>query len=101
MSAIDKIPLFDGLKVAGSPLLRFSPQPETRVDFQSLLSAVGSLASSVLDVPSAGGLDSDYQLLLREQLEVQRQMFLMSLYSNLEKSRHETQMAAVRNIRVG
>lgn len=101
MDAIDKIPLLDGLKLATSPLLRFAPQPATALDFQSLLSAVGAVASAVIPGSSAGGLDSDYQSLLQEQLEVQRQMFLMSFYSNIEKSKHETQMAAVRNIRTG
>ncbi len=100
MDAIEKVPLLDGLKLASSPLLRFAPQPSTTLDFQSLLSAVGSVAASVIG-SSASGLGSDYQLLLQEQLEVQRQMFLMSFYSNIEKSKHETQMAAVRNIRTG
>ena len=100
MDGISSIPILDGLKIASSPLLRFAPEPRSGIDFQSLLKAVSALAGTVI-APAAGGLNGDYQELLQEQLEVQRQMFLMTLYSNLEKSRHETQMAAVRNVRVG
>lgn len=46
------------------------------------------------------GVSSDYQPLLNQQVELQEQMFLVSMQSNLEKSKHDIQMAAVRNIRV-
>jgi len=102
MDSVHSQPLFNGLKIGVSPLLRFIPQPKTSsaFNFQSLLSGVANIASSSLGI-SSGSLSLEYQDLLQQQLETQRQMFLMSLYSNLEKSKHETQMAAVRNIRVG
>ena len=101
MDGINGTSYLDGLKIASSPLLRFAPQPAASgIDFGAVLKAVSSVAAGALGLESAG-LNSDYRILLQEQLEVQRQMFLMSLYSNLEKSKHETQMAAVRNIRVG
>ena len=49
----------------------------------------------------ATGIMPEYMALINAQLEAQRQMQLVSLYSNIEKSKHETQMAAVRNIRAG
>ena len=100
MEGVTQIPQLDGLKLASSALVRFAPQPKSfgNIDFQALLATLGSVTGAVT---GEGGLSSEYQTLLQEQLEVQRQMFLMSLYSNLEKSRHETQMAAVRNVRVG
>lgn len=101
MDSLTSLSNLEGVKLSSSSLLRFMPQPRTSssFSFQNILNGLGSVASSVLE--SAGGLNLEYQALLQEQLETQRQMFLMSLYSNLEKSKHETQMAAVRNIRVG
>lgn len=39
--------------------------------------------------------------LLREQVEAQRQMQVINFHSNVEKSKHETRMAPIRNIRAG
>jgi hypothetical protein len=47
------------------------------------------------------GVQGEYAELLNKQIEMQQQMQLVSMFSNIEKSRHETQMAAVRNIRGG
>ena len=82
------------------PLGEFQPEPETsaRIDFTGLLKMAGGLVNTATggEVP---GLDAPYQELINKQIEVQQQMMLMSMSSNIEKSRHETQMAAVRNIR--
>ncbi len=68
---------------------------------QSLLqagaNAAGGLlggAGSVLDV---GTLTS----LLQQQIQVQREMQVISMHSNIAKSQHEAEMAPVRNMRVG
>lgn len=102
MDISSEIPLLEGIRFARNELTRFIPQPgnTSGTTFRSIVSSLGRVASGAVEA-AAGGLDLEYQALLQEQLEVQRQMFLMSLYSNLEKSRHETEMAAVRNIRVG
>lgn len=78
---------------------RFIPEPASRVgiDFRSALSA----ASSVVSGGTFPGIDGDYAELLNKQIEMQQQMQLVTMQSNIEKSRHETQMAPVRNIRVG
>ena len=47
------------------------------------------------------GIDPMYIDLINKQIEAQQQMQLVSFVSNIEKSRHETQMAAIRNVRVG
>jgi hypothetical protein len=62
---------------------------------EGLASGIGKTASKF------AGVDAQYSPLLEKQLEVQVQMQLVSLYSNIEKSRHETEMAAIRNTRVG
>lgn len=90
----------DPINNAALPLGEFQPEPETtaRLDFTGLLKMAGGIANNVAagEVP---GLDAPYQELLNKQIEVQQQMMLMSMSSNIEKSKHETQMAAVRNIR--
>ena len=60
------------------------------------LAGVGASAASL-----AGDLDPLYQSLIQMQLDAQKQMLLMTSISNIEKTKHETQMVAARNIRVG
>lgn len=96
MSSDAIVPISD----INQPLGEFQPEPQTsaRLDFTALLKAAGGIVNTATgaEVP---GLDAPYQDLLNKQIEVQQQMMLMSMSSNIEKSKHETQMAAVRNIR--
>ena len=56
-----------------------------------------------------GALDSasnlsgmgDFTGLLQQQIEIQRVMQIVSMASNVERSKHETEMAPIRNMRVG
>jgi len=85
-----------------SNLLRFIPEPQSRVasTFGNVMKAVGSSISG----DSSGSvisLDPGYQALLEKQIEVQEQLQLVSMESNIEKSKHESKMAAVRNFRAG
>ena len=89
------------LTSAGSSLLRFIPEPRNRAGavFRGLLDGVsGTLSGLGADV---GALPGDLIGLLDKQIEVQMQMQTVSLVSNIEKSKHETEMAAIRNMRVG
>ena len=47
------------------------------------------------------GIDPEYQALLETQMHMQEQMQQVSLVSNIERSRHESKMAAIRNVRTG
>lgn len=53
---------------------------------------------------SVGGvsldLNGDFLSLLQQQIEVQLELQSVSMVSNIEKSKHESKMAAIRNIRV-
>lgn len=88
--------------IPGDTLDMFIPEPQTTpgVSFGGVLGAIGSTVSQVtgMDIP---GLPSEYVDLINKQIEVQQEMQVTSLYSNIEKSKHETQMAAIRNIRTG
>ena len=93
-----------GIMDNATSLEHLVPKPQNRAAgvFKTVLNAVGSVASSLIG-QGAGmqGIDLGYQEILATQIETQNQMQLVSLYSNIEKSKHETQMAAVRNVRVG
>lgn len=85
---------------------RFMPEPKSRYDnlFGNLLQVASSVASQVTGSISnspIGRVDPLYVDLINKQIEVQQQMQLVSFHSNIERSKHETQMAAVRNMRVG
>ena len=80
-------------------MYRYKPEPRNRSGFGRALQDVGS--ALVGTAGTLGGIDPTYTALLTEQLRIQQQMQLVSFQSNIEKSRHETQMSAIRNIRVG
>jgi hypothetical protein len=97
MSGISKI----GSYMSGTTsLLRFIPEPQSRVasTFGQVLQAVGQVANTA---GSVVGMDPSYQSLLQKQIEMQEQLQLVTMESNIEKSKHESKMAAVRNIRAG
>ncbi len=97
-------PVNAGTFLAGN-VLRFIPEPKssTAVSFKSVMDGLQKVVTTAADVGDgvAGRLDPSYQDLLEKQIEVQKQMLVLSMLSNVEKSKHETQMAPVRNIRVG
>lgn len=80
---------------------RYLPEPATTKtgafsDFMDVAGAVGSAAMAGvggLMGGSAGGL-------IGAQLEAQREMMMITMISNIERSKHETKMSAVRNMRV-
>jgi hypothetical protein len=92
-----------GVGVASSNVWRAVPEPRSSLASwgRSLLQAgmttaetlVGG-AGNVLDV---GSLTT----LLQQQIQVQREMQVISMQSNIAKSQHEAEMAPVRNMRVG
>lgn len=88
-----------GTIVDSNGLGRFIPEPKTSasVSFRTVLSGAAALIKG--GVGAATGVEPLYQSLLDKQIEMQLQMQLVTLESNIEKSRHETQMAAIRNVR--
>lgn len=78
---------------------RFIAQPRNRLG--TTFGKVMEVASAA--VKSAGaisGVDGDYAAILQQQMEMQRQMMTVSMISNVERTRHETNMVGVRNMRV-
>jgi len=70
---------------------RYLPEPVAQgVDF------VASMDNAQNEI----GVSSEYQELIDKQINTQRELQQVSFTSNIEKSQHESRMAAVRNIRV-
>ena len=97
MSDISKI----GSYMAGATnLLRFVPEPQSKLasTFGQVLNAVGQVADTASSVV---GMDPSYQALLEKQIQMQEQLQMVTMESNIEKTKHESKMSAVRNFRVG
>jgi hypothetical protein len=87
------------IPVTQQQLQRFAPEPSNRLGF-SVQRALGGVASFALDAAgSFAGIDPGYVDLINQQIMVQQQMQLVSMESNVEKSKHETMMAPIRNLR--
>ncbi len=81
---------------------KFRPQPKNSSSgiFSKLVNFVRGGLNTATDVATSGIVNPEYQQLIERQMELQQQMMLVSMHSNLEKSKHDTRMAPVRNIRV-
>ena len=104
MDTVTGLSLIDSAGSAVTSLGRFIPKPRTSgASFTTTIQNIGkSLVGLSADAAGLSGeLDPLYQNLIQMQLDAQKQMLLMSTVSNIEKTRHETQMVAARNIRVG
>ena len=67
--------------------------------FQDVLSVVKTAAQGIGGVPleATGG----FAELIQAQIQAQIEMQTTSMVSNIERSKHESKMAAIRNIRMG
>ena len=104
MDSITGLSLINSAGSVVSSLGRFIPKPRT--SGASFTTTIQDIGTSLVNVGAAatglgGELDPLYQGLIQMQLDAQKQMLLMSTVSNIEKTKHETQMVAARNIRVG
>jgi len=92
-----------GTSVGASSLTRSAPEPRSSLgawtgSAGSALAAVGSVASNV-SIPGFNG--AEITNLLNQQIQIQQVMQTTSMFSNVERSKHETEMAPIRNMRVG
>ncbi len=81
----------------GGTLSSLTPEPKNGngISFGSVLDTVGDVAGSMI------GIDPGYASLLQTQMHMQQQMQQVSLVSNIMRSKHESKMAAIRNVRTG
>ena len=70
---------------------------------EDLLQLIGKVGRSWLSGTTSGttlDISPEYRDLIAMQMQVQQEMLNVTMVSNIEKSKHESRMAAVRNIRV-
>ena len=85
--------IFRGVVQTAENAARYLPEPiASGVEFAASLARAGS--DSTIDISPA------YQDLINKQIETQMELQQVSFISNIERSEHETRMAAVRNVRV-
>ena len=97
----DPITTLSNISQATQGIAQYLPEPATQgVNiFNDLMSAVSNIAGGeVGGVPSM--LGGDFLDLLKLQIQTQIELQSVSMVSNVEKSKHESKMAAIRNIRV-
>ena len=101
-----------GIAGGSQGTIRMAPEPRASGSWlASAAKAVAGVATSALGptglggvaggLGGIGGIPADAGLLLAEQVRIQREMQIVTMISNVEKSKHETEMAPVRNLRVG
>lgn len=78
-------------------LKKFVPEPRSRI--ASTFKTIAQAATAVARNDTVHHIAPEYEELLQTQMEFQKQMQLVSLTSNVEKSKHESRMAAIRNVR--
>lgn len=90
----------NGLISAGTELSRYIPEPKNSYA-SSVAGFLKQLGAAALEQTEAvAGIDPTYAELIERQLEMQRQMMLVTMVSNIERTKHETEMSAVRNLRI-
>lgn len=77
------------VNTVSSLVQRYAPEPVA-----NFASALTGSSTSAVDI------SPEYRELLEQQMQTQAELQQVSLYSNLQRSQHETRMAAVRNIRL-
>jgi len=105
MSTVSLVQTSDGgygISTGNSPMLRVAPEPTN--SFGALARDVATTGLSIARAVIPGGdaiASQDLTGLLAMQIQIQQEMQTVSMISNVERSRHETEMAPIRNMRVG
>ena len=83
------------------PMPRFEPEPASSISFTKVINGLVNVARGAAGTATDPlGFKGTLDDLVGQQIEVQKLMLETSLKSNLEKARHDMEMAPVRNIRV-
>ena len=84
--------LFTGASVVQG-MSQYLPEPVSQgIRFAASL-ASGDSGSNVV------GISAEYQALIEKQIETQMELQQVTFTSNIERSKHESRMAAIRNVR--
>jgi len=92
-----------GVSVGGSTLMRSAPEPRNSLGswVTTAGSAVASTTSALTGIGASVMDGASITNLLNQQIQIQQIMQTTSMLSNVARSQHETEMAPIRNMRVG
>jgi hypothetical protein len=84
-------------------MLRYPPEPRSSTGnwAQVAGSTLGSVAGTAASAGLGLGLGTDLTGLLNQQIQIQQEMQVISMQSNISRSQHEMEMAPIRNMRIG
>ena len=92
MSLLNASSVGNAVKSMVQSTTRFLPEP---------IGSTAGFAGSLMGGTQFIDISPSYQALIERQIQVQLEQQHVTFTSNIEKSQHESRMAAVRNIRVG
>ena len=93
MNSIVNEQAVDALVGAARAAARYLPEPVADgVDFVQSLMRAGDLET--------GAISGETRELIEKQIQLQQEMLQVTLLSNIERTRHETNMAPARNVRL-
>ena len=101
MSTSSTSPMLGFTATVGNSALRYLPEPATKGVgvFRDVLNLAKSVGEEVV-----GGVDTvatgSFGELIQVQIDAQKELQSTTMVSNVEKSKHESKMSAIRNIRV-
>lgn len=79
---------------------QYLPEPNISGSLSNIVQSFTRVAAETIgNVP--GMVSGDFGALISKQIEAQKELQATTMVSNIERSRHETKMSAIRNIRVG
>ena len=83
---------------------QYLPEPATDGygvfrEAMGLASDIGEVALGAVGAASGASIGGDFQSLLNLQMQAFEEMQMLTMVSNIERSKHDTKMAAIRNIR--
>lgn len=96
-----------GVVSPGSSQLLYPPEPGNSAGTWlraagTAISTVGSGVAGAVEGAVQGLVDpGSFQYLLQQQMQFQREMQINSMLSNISRTRHEIDMTAIRNMRLG
>jgi hypothetical protein len=92
-----------GVSVGDSPLMRSAPEPRNSLGswVTTAGNAVASTTSALTGIGASMMDGASITNLLNQQIQIQQIMQTTSMLSNVYRSQHETEMAPIRNMRVG
>lgn len=92
-----------GVVSPGSSTLLYPPEPANTAGtwLRAAGAAVSTVGSGAADVLTGAIDTSKFEILLQQQIELQRVMQIYSMRSNISRTEHEIDMTAIRNMRLG